>query len=507
MTKAANASLAERRAQVVVVGAGPSGLTVAAELALQGCEVVVLERRENGVQSRAGTVLPRVLELLDYRGMAQSFIEQARRIRENPLIPFHIWSGLQPIWWSYLGSAFGYRLVLPQNETEDLLRQRAIELGVKINYGATVSLIQQHATEVVVTADLATGSAERWIADYVVGADGGRSAVRHLLGLPFNGHDGTFTGIIADVRVNMHWPEGRAMVDNEHGWAASFPFGEGGEITRFNLVHAKRRYADKSEPVTAEEVRSCLEDIFESKIEFTELIWSSRFTDAMRAVENLRKDRVFLVGESARIHYPASGVGMNFCIQDAFNLGWKLGRVVTGKSPDSILDTYDLERAPVMQGLLHSVQAQTAIQFNFTMEGIALKRFLKNTLLPMPDVNRAIALELNGLTNPYPASGQGHVIEGRPVPEFSLQTAEGIKRVAEFLRTGQFVLVDLTGGSSLFQCSSGSVVYASGRPVGSPASLAGLTAILIRPDGYVHWSSSSRDVSTSDVKQALSGWI
>lgn len=494
-------------AQVIVVGAGPSGLTVAAELALAGCDVLVIERREEGVQSRAGTVLPRVLELLDYRGLAQQFITRARQIRDNPLIQFHIWAGMQPIHWPNLRSAFGYRLIIPQNVTEELLMASAEQLGARILRGRTVVGLEQDAETATVEAELPDGTRETFTAAFVVGADGGRSAVRKLAGIPFPGHDGTFTGIIADVPVNMHWATGRAMVDNEHGWAASFPFGAGGEITRFNFVHAERRYADKSEPVTAEEVRQCLRDIFERDIEFDELVWASRFTDAMRLAETFHTGRVFLVGESARIHYPASGVGMNFCIQDAFNLGWKLALVAKGAAADSMLDSYQSERMPVAEDLLESVRAQCAVQFDFSQEGISFKRMFSRDILPLPEVNRAIGLQLNGLTRAYGTAEGEHPLVGRPVPEATLQTREGLVRVADLLAGGGFALLDLTSDGLFAELASDAVVVTTGVVSGSRPEFSGVQALLVRPDGYVHWVSTDVSPSAEQAEGAISDWL
>ncbi len=494
-------------AQVIVVGAGPSGLTVAAELALAGCDVLVLERREEGVQSRAGTVLPRVLELLDYRGLAQKFIARARDIRDNPLIPFHIWAGMQPIHWSNVRSAFGYRLILPQNVTEELLLAWAEELGVRIARGRTVVALQQDGHGATIEAELPDGTRESFTCGYIVGADGGRSAVRKLAGIPFPGHDGTFSGIIADVPVNMHWPAGRAMVDNEHGWAASFPFGENGEITRFNFVHAERRYADKSEPVTAAEVKQCLHDIFGIEIEFDELVWASRFTDAMRLADTVRSERVFLVGESARIHYPASGVGMNFCIQDAFNLGWKLALVVNGHADEAILDSYQAERMPVTEALLESVRAQCAVQFDFSKEGISFKRMFSRDILPLAEVNRAIGLQLNGLTEAYPGARGDHTLVGRPAPEATVQTRDGLIRIADLLAKGRFALIDLTGDGIFVDLASDAVSVASGPISGAPSEFAGVRALLVRPDGYIHWVSTDVIPSREQAEGAIADWL
>lgn len=494
-------------ADVIVVGAGPSGLTTAAELLAQGAQVIVLERRTGPVQSRAGTILPRVLELLDSRGHADLFIERARRIRKNPFLLFHIWGGMQQIDWRRTGAAFPYRLILPQHVTEDVLRGIAVGSGVDVREGRTVVGLEQDANGVRVEAELEEGGVEVVRAKYVVGADGGRSPVRKLAGIPFEGHDGTFTGIIVDIPVNMNWALGRAMTDNEHGWGASFPFGEDGSSTRFNFVHAERRHADKSEPVTVEEVKRCLKEIFGLEPEFDHLLWASRFTDAMRLVPRMRDGRVFLVGESVRIHYPASGVGMNFCIQDAFDLGWKLGRVVTGISPQSVLDTYEADRRPVVEGLLESVRAQCAIQFDFTEEGIALRRMFTRDFLALPDLNRALGLQLNGLTHPYPTAASDHPVAGRPVPEMRLHTLAGERRLAELLRAGELLLLDFSGDNRFEGVSAPQLATHSGVVPQPAEGWSGVTAAIIRPDGYVHWVTTDAEPDIEEVRARLADWV
>lgn len=499
--------MSEMDADVIVIGAGPSGLTTAAELAMQGARVIVLERRTAPVQSRAGTVLPRVLELLDYRGHADRFIGRAAAIRKNPFLLFHIWAGMQPVHWRLLDTEFPYRLILPQSVTEEVLGEIVSEASVPVLRGQTVVALSQDADSASVTAEDEDGARRTWKARYVVGADGGRSAVRTLAGIPFEGHDGTFTGIIVDLPLDMKWPAGRGMADNEHGWGASFPFGADGTTTRFNLVHAERRYADKAEPVTVDEVRSCIRDIFGLDLEFDRLLWASRFTDSMRVAGTLHADRVFLVGESARIHYPASGVGMNFCIQDAFDLGWKLGRVVSGASPASILDTYEADRRPVIDGLLESVKAQCAIQFDFTAEGIAFRRMFARDILPLESANREIGLQLNGLSTAYTTARAGAEGAGRPIPPLSLRTTEGQFSSAQLLREGELLLLDLTGDGKFEGLQSPGLKIVSGVLPNPPEQWRTLTAALVRPDGFVHWTTTERNLDDATVREVLSDWI
>ncbi|MFD6059760.1 FAD-dependent oxidoreductase [Rhodococcus wratislaviensis] len=494
-------------ARVVVVGGGPSGLTVATELARAGVDVVVLERRTQPVQSRAGTILPRVLELLDSRGLAQNFIDRAATIRSNPLIPVHIWAGMQPVEWRHLESRFGFRLVLPQNHTEELLLEEALRLGVVVKHGVTVESVVQQSTAVTVTAAAEDGPVSL-SADYLVGADGGRSIVRSQLGLGFEGHGPTFTGIVADLRMDRPWPEARRMIDNDKGWVTSFPFGENESITRFNIVHAERRHAPAAEPVTADEVRRCLTDVLEKDLPFDDLVWASRFTDSLRIATKFQQGRVFLVGESARIHYPASGVGMNFCIQDAFNLGWKLAAVINEHAGPALLATYEAERRPVAEALLRSVAAQCSVQFDFTPEGVAFKRMFERELLPIPEVNRRIGLELNGLSFPYPADSRQHPMVGYRCPDLDLVTGSGPTRMGEMLRDHALVLIDATGAGTYADLAlQGAPVRAhSGHIVLAPSGLEDVKSLLVRPDGYIAWACAdapAREDAQLAIKRCL----
>lgn len=489
-------------ADVLVVGGGPAGLVVANELRVQGSSVLVVERRERGVQSRAGSVLPRVLELLDYRGHAQRWIDRARKISDEPLSPVYIWAGLQPIHWGLLGGAFPYSLVVPQSETELLLLDIAREQGVEVRYGQTVTDLLQDDSGVTVTATSANDEKHTYTARYVVGADGGRSAVRSLAGIGFPGHDGTFTGMIADVRGDIRWPGGRVMKSNRHGWAMSFPFGPDGELTRFNIVHAERRAASKDETVTQEEIRRTAEEILGGQIPIDEVVWASRFDDTMRKADRLRQGRVLLVGEATRVHYPASGVGMNFCIQDAFNLGWKLGKVVRGEAADALLDSYEAERLPIIDGLLESVRAQLAVQFDFSEQGAALRTVIERDLLPQPDMNRALGRQLLGLTSAYPTVPGGHAFEGRPVPEAAVQAADGLHRVASLLAEGDFVLLDLSR-QNVFPQTVRSTRVVRGVLSAPSTDLQGVTALLIRPDGYVQWASDAARPNADAALAAL----
>lgn len=484
-------------ADIIVVGGGPSGTAVASEIALAGVSVIVLERRTQEVESRAGTVLPRVLELFDSRGIADRFIRRMNQILPFPFRPDHIYAGLKPVRWTNLDSRFGFTLGLPQNHTEEILAGYAQELGVDLRHGHIVTGLSQATDHVAVEIETSSGLVTLR-ARYVIGADGGRSVVRHALEMPFEGHGGTFSGMVVDATIKAPWPTGNFGTDNAMGWVRGFAFAP--EITRFNIVHRDAMKQPKDAPVTIDEVRQALTDVAGQDFGVAGFRWASRYDDTMRAVPRLRDGRVFLVGESARIHYPASGVGMNFCLQDAFNLGWKLGMVCKGQAGEALLDTYQAERYPVMQDLLASVRAQCAMQFNFSDDGVALKRRFESQHMPVPEVNRALALELNGIGRAYPSDEPPHPLIGRPMPDLDLCLSDGtMTRIGELLRGQRFVLLDLNGQNGFADFDGNElpvtpVTAIATRRIGATDRL---QAVLVRPDGYVAWVS---DVATTGKK-------
>lgn len=493
---------------VVVAGAGPSGLTIAAELAGHGVRTLVLERRTEGVQSRAGTILPRVLELFDARGIAQRFVARTREMVPYPLRPSHIWAGFHPIRWEYLESRFGFTLGLPQNHTERILWDWAEECGAEIRTGTSVETFRQGPQRVEVDVVDATGERRTIAARYLIGADGARSAVRRAAGIPFDGHPGTFRGIVIDTELEAPWPGGRINVDNEMGWVRGYVFGPG--ITRFNIVHRERRHAPRDEPVTLQEALQCIRDVHGTDYGICAHGWASRFDDQMRSVPRLRDKRVFLVGESARIHYPASGVGMNFCVQDAFNLGWKIAHVVRGEAAEATLDSYEAERLPVMQALLRSVKAQCALQFNFEPAGVALKRYMQSEVVPLPDMQRRLVRELCGLEHPYPSAPGSHALVGDRAPDLDLMTLEGATtRITELLRDRRFLLLDLEADrapSPALDTGRLPVTVVKARANRLPDALHGVKQLLVRPDAYVAWAGNGES-QPNGLKQALTGWL
>lgn len=492
--------------EVIVVGAGPSGLTVASELAQAGVKTVIFERRTGHVESRAGTLLPRVLEHFDTRGVVDRFIRKGLSLQPWPFTPGHIWAGMKPVEWKHYQSRFDFTLIVPQNDTEVVMLDWCRELGVDVRTGIHITNVGETDDGVFVEYEEG-GESKRATAKYLVGADGGRSVVRTKMGIPFEGTEATLIGTLGDSTIKFPFEGTMKSVDSPKGWALALHFGE--NQTRIGYVHVDNDPADKDKPVTLEEYTKCLRDIFGTDFGIDELTWSSRFTDTIKLVPDFGKGRVFLVGEACRIHYPSSGVGMNFCIQDGYNLGWKLAYVVKGKAPASILKTYNEERRPVAEKLLEGVYEQCKVQFDFSKGGLLHREHFERDLLPLTDLNHRLGLELNGTTMAYPAGPNPHRLAGWRAFDADLILRDGsMTRLGEQLRSMDFVLLDLSGTAAFsgLRLGGAPVKVVEAQGVRLPNELHGVKAMLIRPDAYVAWATDEAPTEAAAMS-ALRQWV
>ncbi|MDF5753089.1 FAD-dependent oxidoreductase [Spongiactinospora sp. TRM90649] len=466
-------------ADVIVIGGGPSGATVAAEAARVGARVIVLEKRQGDSPSRAGVIQPRVLELLDARGLMGRFREAAQHWRPDFEIPRYIYAGLTGLRYDLLDSAHPYALILPQTTTEHLLRAWAAESGAEVRRGVTYVEHTEDADGVTVTALDADGATVRLDARFLVGADGARSEVRRRAGFPFEGREAAMTAVSVDADLTFPWAASMQMRRNENGWVLAYPFGH--KTTRFIIVAEARRTTPRDEPVTIDEVRESLRAIFGEDFDITSAKWMSRYGDTHKMTPYLRRGRISLVGEATRVHYPASGIGMNYCIQDAFNLGWKLGLVAAGDAPESLLQTYDDERHPVLRDLMDDVATQCALHFDFSPGGLALKRFVETELIPVPEVNAILRDRLSGFKTTYHRGGDPHPADGTRVGDFRL----GDRRYTEVAAGSAFVFAERAAGAPAARALPPRVTWVLDDDPGFTRELAGASAALIRPDAYV----------------------
>jgi pentachlorophenol monooxygenase len=341
--------------------------------------------------------------------------------------------------------------------------------------GATVTKLWQHDDGVVVRAATADGDRE-WKAAYVVGADGARSTVRDLVGLPFPGEVLLKSIVLADAHLAAP-PESVVTVDAaEDCFAFLAPFGDGW----FRVIVWDRRHEDDDtfQP-SADVVRDVLRRTMGTDHGLGEIRWLTRFQSDERQVESYRAGRVFLAGDAAHVHSPAGGQGMNTGIQDAVNLGWKLAAVLGGANP-AVLDTYHEERHPVGRLVLRSSGATIRLMTVRSRAARFLRRRVLPFLLGRENVARKASGMFSGIGIRYGRRRGDHKLVGTRAPDVPLRGG----RLFEALRCGGFVLV----------------LEADAAAVDSPARVERRTdagpGLLVRPDGYVAWAGST----------AIGGW-
>ncbi len=325
----------EEIAQVIIAGGGPTGLMLACELALARVPTIILERLpERPSFCRGFTLNARSLELLDRRGIVERFLAEGWRV---PVTGF---AGLDsPLSLADLETDHRYTLGIPQTRTEELLEDRAKELGVPIRRGHEVIGLEQDKDGVTVEVRGPEGVYSLRAA-FLAGCDGGRSAVRKFAKIAFPGSEATGSWLLGDVEL----PDPTSLSVGSHRGANGSVF----VIPRPGYVRViaaeRERPADRDAPVTLDELRQTVSVALGRDVEMAEPRWLTRFGDAARQAEHYISGRVLLAGDAAHIHPPAGAQGLSVGLRDAFNLGWKLAAQVQGWAPPGLLETYHTER-------------------------------------------------------------------------------------------------------------------------------------------------------------------
>jgi 2-polyprenyl-6-methoxyphenol hydroxylase-like FAD-dependent oxidoreductase len=491
------------RHAVVIVGAGPTGLMLAGELALARVDVAIVERRASQelVGSRAGGLHSRTLEVFDQRGIADRFLSagQKAQVARFAGVSLDI---------SDFPTRHNYGLGLWQSEIERLLAGWVDELAVTIYREREVSGFAQDDTGVDV--ELSDGRALR--TEYLVGCDGGRSLIRKAAGIEFAGWDATTSNLIAEVESAELPPLGiHHTALGVHSFGRTKYEIRGGEIIYLDegplrVMVTEAHVGAMTEP-TLRDLSEALIAACGTDYGIHSPTWISRFTDMTRQAAAYRDRRVLLAGDAAHVHAPDGGQGLQTGVQDAVNLGWKLAQVVNRTSPESLLDTYHAERHPVAARVLRN-----------TMASVALRRQDKRTqalrdtiaeCVGMDEPRRRYAAMQSGLDIHYDL-GQGHLLLGRRMPDLELHTHSGQLRVYRLLHEGRPVLlnlgepatVDITPWADRVRLFDATYLGSWELPALGP--VAAPTAILIRPDGYVAWVGERTQLGLAD---ALTRWF
>ena len=477
---------------VVIAGGGPTGMMLAAELALAKVDVAVVERRPDHVLvgSRAGGLNTRTIEVLDQRGVAARFLAEGQ---VHEAMPF----GTTLLDMSDLPTRHPYFLGIFQNAIERIMAGWVAELGVRILYASEVTGFAQDDDGVDV--ELSDGQSLR--ARYLVGCDGGRSVIRKAAGIEFPGWDATKSNLIAEVELTDDPPQGaRHDATGIHGLHRM----EDGRT--FRVIVTEQQIGPSSEP-GLRDLSEALIAVFGTDFGIHSPGWISRFTDMTRQAAAHRVRRVLLAGDAAHVHYPAGGQGLSLGVQDAVNLGWKLAQVVDGTSPESLLDTYHAERHPTVACVLQHTMALGALQRrDDRMQAVV---DVVSQLASMDEPRQWLTAIRCGLDIHYDL-GEGHPLLGRRMPDLAIETADGPRRVFELLHDAKPVLLNLGQPGAFDVTPRGDrvqLVDASYRgewelPILGAVSVP--TAVAIRPDGHVAWVGEG---THSGLPEALTTWF
>jgi 3-(3-hydroxy-phenyl)propionate hydroxylase len=480
------------RHAVVIAGGGPTGLMLAAELALAGIDVAIVERRpsQDLAGTRAGGLHARTIEVLDQRGVAERFLSQGKTfpIVHFPTLPLSI---------SDFPTRHNYILGLTQNHIERILADWVGELTVTTYRGRDVTGFTQDDGGV----DVEMSDGHELRADYLVGCDGGRSLVRKAAGIGFPGWDPTTSWLTAEVEMTEEPVLGlRHDALGTHGLGRM----ENGHTVR--AVLTERQIGSTSQP-TLGDVREALVAVYGTDFGSHSPTWISRFTDMSRQAAAYRDKRVLLAGDAAHVHPPMGGQGLNIGVQDAVNLGWKLAQVVKRTSADSLLDTYHAERHPVGARVLRNTMAQVALRR--TDDRTKALNDIVSEIIALDEPRKRLAAEMSGLGLHYDL-GPGHPLVGRRMPDLDLVTAHGPIRAFTLLREARPVLINLGAAGCCDiapwadRVQSIDATYEGTWELPAIGAVAAPAAVLIRPDGYVAWVGERTEVGLAD---ALTTWF
>ncbi|KMO77188.1 FAD-dependent oxidoreductase [Mycolicibacterium chubuense] len=487
--------------EVVIAGAGPNGLMLACELALAGVRPVVLDRLPGpSAEPKANGLVGQVVRQLDMRGLYGRFSGAAAAPEPTDA---WIFSGMQvPL--AGLADNPMYAMMIAQPTLVRLLLERSAELGVDVRWGHAVEHLADGPDGVRVALSGPQGGITL-DARYLVGADGGRSTVRKLAGIPFPGHTSDTVSRVAHVAVpdelritggGLEVPGyGRLPFGHTrlaHGGIIFADFGHGNPMLG-TIEFGAGDDVDDTEPLTLPELHRSARRVLGVDVPFGPPRGDGPHAlrriagQNTRQAERYRCGRVLLLGDAAHVHSAMGGPGLNLGLQDAMNLGWKLAATVRGGAPPGLLDTYHTERHPVGRRVMLQSMAQTAL-FSPGPE-IGALRELFDELLALPEVARHMAGLLAGSDVRYDI-GDDHPLSGYLVPDMQLDDG---RRVAELLHSARPLLV----GATVPAAGAVEVVRAGLR--GGPV------AMLIRPDGYVAWATDDR--SHPGLQAALARWV
>ncbi|MEX0938814.1 MAG: FAD-dependent monooxygenase [Pirellulales bacterium] len=397
---------------VLVIGAGPVGLTLACELLRRDIECRVIDAAEGPTppeQSRALAVHARTLEVFDDIAIAQRLVQNGRQLRAINAYEAGRRIARFELDFHGVGTSYPYLLVLSQGKTERFLIDRIEELGGQVEWNTQLSALRQDQEEVVATLATSADEDHQVRAAWLAGCDGAHSAVRHALGLAFEGAEYQETFLLADLSVDWQFIQSEAhMLLTSGGLLPAIPLPEPG---RWRLIDATGAPELRDPQAIVARFEQLVEAAGLPKSSLTDPSWAASFRIHRRTVEQFRIGRCFLLGDAAHVHSPVGGQGMNIGVQDAYNLGWKLAMVLQRRAGPELLDSYDLERRPVALAVRRGTDRATRV---ITLRNPILRiarKYLAAWLSKRTIVRRRMTRQLSQLGVGYPRSS---VVDRRP---------------------------------------------------------------------------------------------
>ncbi|HZE38317.1 MAG TPA: FAD-dependent monooxygenase [Stackebrandtia sp.] len=495
-------------APVVIAGAGPNGLMLAAELAAHGVTPVVIEKlTATSREPRANGMVGQVVRVMDQRGLYERCTGQSAPPRPQPRFFF----GAMPLDQSGVDQNSLYTMGAPQYKMETELQGWARERGVEVRRGHRMTGQTDDGEGVTVEVTGPDG-AYSLRADYLVAADGGSSPTRKALGIEFPGATAPLLSRVANVRIPREWigPDASLRVPGRpvvpHGWNRTdnglFVFGlTNPEAPVVGTNEWVEDPSDLDTPLSLEELSDSAERVLGYPIP---LQWPDgdgpylrrkNFGVNTRLADRYRVGRIFLVGDAAHVHGAAGGPGLNLGIQDAVNLGWKLAAVLTGRADAALLDTYETERRPVAERVMTQTLAQQAL--SAPGPRVTALRKVFGELLERPDNAQFVGDLMSAADTRYDMGGADHPLVGGFVPAFTLDDGRGVDRL---LPAGRAVLLCLNGCDLELPVWKDTVEVVRAEVSDAPAA-----ALLIRPDGFVAWAGDDND--DTGLTEALNTWF
>jgi len=463
---------------ILIVGAGPVGLFLANECARRNLKYRLIEERSSQSEhSKALAIFPRTLEIFDMADIVTPFLEQANRVTKVAVMTHD--RTLARLRFEPNDSPYSFIAMVPQDVTERLLVEGLQRLGGAIEYETKFISAIPEDDAVRVTIER-RGASSRIRALFVIGCDGAHSTIRHQLQLPFEGAEYRASFLLADIETNTKFSaDEMQLCPSELGPLAIFPM----SATRRRIVATIDTL--EGDAPSLDLVCKILAQRAPGGIEARVLHWSSYFRIHHRQVSRLREGRIFLAGDAAHVHSPFGGQGMNTGLQDVWNLVWKLDLLLKGRGNQALLDSYSSERLPVIKNVIETTDHLTKVMA--TPNRFA--QTLRDAVIPMVSrlapFEHAFVRRLSELGVAYQGSP---VIEGRGQRYFddSLRGGKGI--ASSFL-----LFLGNKAEPSTREAVKQLVESYSG--VLEPRFSADKGLVLVRPDGYVAYSSRRSDTA------------